>query len=265
MEDRRLLAVIDLAALTASEGVVAYGAEFGEFSGWSVNDAGDVNGDGFDDLIIGAYYADGEKQKKFRGFGSDSLPEAIDLAALGTPIGVPGTTLNGATMFIRSGFSVTGAGDLNGDCFDDLIIGTDRTPSWGNSRTAAGESYVILGRDAMPTTIDLSTLGSPAGHPGLTVFGAEFGDRIGKSVSGGGDVDGDGFDDLIIGAYRADAAGNLKSRAGESYIIFGGDFTASISHQGTDLNDLLTGTAAADVISAVWVMIHWSAAEAAMC
>ncbi|MFM9960722.1 MAG: beta strand repeat-containing protein, partial [Planctomycetaceae bacterium] len=68
------------------------------------------------------------------------------------------------------------------------------------------------------------------------------------SVSSAGDVNGDGFDDLLIGAERADASGNAKNYAGESYVIFGGDFTAAVTHQGTSAAETLTGTAGANVM-----------------
>jgi len=69
------------------------------------------------------------------------------------------------------------------------------------------------------TTIDLATLTAAQGS---TIFGVDAGDQNGFSVSSAGDVNGDGFDDLLIGAFRADASGNAKSSAGDSYVIFGG-------------------------------------------
>ena len=67
-----------------------------------------------------------------------------------------------------------------------------------------------------------------------------------RSVSSAGDVNGDGFDDLIVGAPYADASGNFKSDAGESYVIFGGDFLGGVVFAGTAGADTLTGTAAAE-------------------
>ncbi len=62
-------------------------------------------------------------------------------------------------------------------------------------------------------------------------------------------MNGDGFGDLLIGAYRADASGNTKSDAGDSYVVFGGDFTASVTHGGTAASETLTGTGSSDVIN----------------
>lgn len=80
----------------------------------------------------------------------------------------------------------------------------------------AGDSYVIFGGSSLSATIDLANLGSA----GITIFGADFEDHSGSSVSSAGDVNGDGFGDLLIGADLADASGNAKSYAGDSYVIF---------------------------------------------
>ncbi|HQZ66160.1 MAG TPA: Calx-beta domain-containing protein, partial [Planctomycetaceae bacterium] len=139
---------------------------------------------------------------------------------------------------------MSSAGDVNGDGFDDLLIGASWADASGNGKSYAGDSYVIFGGAALAATIDLATLGSA----GITIFGAAADDHSGVSVSSAGDVNGDGFDDLLIGAYWADASGNAKFSAGDSYVIFGGDFTGAITHQGTAAGDTLTGTAAADVM-----------------
>jgi hypothetical protein len=166
----------------------------------------------------------------------------IDLAAL-TP--AQGTTIFGADDSDRSGYSVSNAGDVNGDGFDDLIIGATGGDASGNAKRNAGESYVIFGSASLPSTIDLATLGTA----GITIFGAERYDSSGRSVSSAGDVNGDGFDDLIIGAYGGDASGNSKSQAGESYVIFGGNLTGAVTNEGTGAADNLTGTSSSNVMN----------------
>ena len=143
----------------------------------------------------------------------------------------------------NSGYSVASAGDVNGDGFDDLIIGTTRANGLGNTRHYAGDSYVVFGTGAgFPAAIDLRdvALGTGGfvihGEDGAPV-GSVFGDVAGYSVASAGDINGDGFADLIIGAYRANGPGNTRQYAGDSYVVFGhaGGFAAAI-----DLADVAT-------------------------
>jgi hypothetical protein len=98
--------------------------------------------------------------------------------------------------------------------FDDLIVGARLADP--NGKVDAGSSYVIFGGTTLGATIDLANLGAN----GFRIDGAATSDNSGHSVSSAGDVNNDGFDDLIIGAWLADPNG--KYDAGSSYVIYGG-------------------------------------------
>ncbi len=208
---------LDLGALDGTEGFRLDGAAMGDVSGASVASAGDVNGDGLDDLIIGAVWADplgrGDAGSSYVVFGrADGFAPTLDLSALD---GSDGFRLDGAATGDNSGRSVASAGDVNGDGFDDLIIGATYADPSGRSN--AGSSYVVFGRgEGFAPTLDLSALD---GTDGFRIDGAATGDNSGASVASAGDVNGDGIDDLIIGAHWADPPG-LRN-AGSSYVVFG--------------------------------------------
>jgi len=193
-------AVINVVNLSGSNGFAINGINSGDHSGHSVSGAGDVNGDGIDDILIGTYHGN---NNIYIVFGSNnSWLAQINLTSLN---GSNGFAIKG---FSRDGFSLSEAGDVNGDGIDDILIG-DASSSY---------SFVIFGsKKPWPPSIDRSNLN---GTNGFFIEGERF-DASGCSVSGAGDINRDGIDDILIGAYRA------NNKAGQSYIIFGSNKTWS--------------------------------------
>ena len=233
---------LELSSLDGTNGFVVNGIDGSDESGRSVSSAGDVNGDGFDDLLIGASYADpngshsGENYVVFGKAGP--FTASLELSSLD---GTNGFVINGIDAMDISGDYVNRAGDINGDGFDDLLIGAYGADP--NSRGFAGESYAVFGKaGGFAANLELSSLN---GTNGFVLNGIDASDYSGKSVSGAGDVNGDGFDDLVIDARHADPNG---SNSGESYVLFGGDFTEAVTHAGDAGDNLLTGDAGANVM-----------------
>ena len=161
----------------------------GDFLGQSVSGAGDVNGDGLPDLIVGAVGDDNN--------GIDSGSARIISGAGGGVL----YNFNGDVAGDLFGESVSGAGDVNGDGFADLIVGTPLSdsngPNSGNVRVFSGANGSIL----------------------YNFDGDSHGHRLGQSVSGAGDVNNDGLDDLIVGS----SVGNNDAGRGSARVFSGVD------------------------------------------
>ena len=264
-------------------GILFSGEDAGDHLGSSVSAAGDLNGDGFDDFLLGAAYADNlamyDAGAVYVIYGRASgLPVNFDLSVDVGNNDVPdyledgfGFRISGAYYSDAMGYysGVSSAGDLNGDGFEDILISAYIAESPG--RSDSGEAYLLFGKAGGFTTdlklnVDANSNDIPdalEGGKGLRIRGPANSDWFGHSVSGGGDINGDGFDDLIVGAVYGDAPGGTD--AGEAYVIYGRDFTqggdsiklgsnlagsASIEHlSGSSSNDVFTNLGSGDSAS----------------
>jgi len=220
---------------TAGTSVIFSGGAGNDKAGWSVSEAGDVNGDGLDDFIFSALYGNNgvnDTGAAYVIFGKAGGLSNLDLT---DPIAAAdGFAISGAATIDRAGFSVSGGGDYNGDGFDDLVIGAPyATPLAGtvDERPAAGKVYVVFGKASGFATVDLA--GADAGDDFIVISGDNSIDRLGTSVSFAGDVDGDGLDDLVVGAPRGDSSGYND---GQVYVLFG---QAAGAESDLDLNAAL--------------------------
>ncbi|MBU0927411.1 MAG: FG-GAP repeat protein [Spirochaetes bacterium] len=154
--------------------------------GISVSPGFDINGDGYDDLIIGASGYNSGQGRAYIFFGGASFDAEVDI------------TLSGETLGDNFGISVAGIGDYNGDGFDDVVVGS---PGYDSSR---GRVYMYYGGPAMDAIAD------------LTITGENPSDFFGKSISKAGDLNRDGYSDFIVGAY------GFSGNTGRAYIYKGG-------------------------------------------
>lgn len=164
--------------------------------GYSVAFAGDVNGDGFADLIVGApFFEDGQ------------LDEGAAFVYYGSSVGlsaVASWSAQSNQALARFGFSVAGAGDVNGDGYDDVIVGA---PNYDKPQSNEGAAFLYLG----------SATGLSAA-PAWTGEGDKDGAAFGVAVASAGDVNGDGLDDVIVGASNFS---NGQTNEGRAFVFLG--------------------------------------------
>ena len=236
------LSSVELALLGAGQGLRIDGAVEGEGAGISVAPAGDVNGDGRADVIVGASAA-GHNGRRESGSAYVVFGRAaggnLRLSALGSG----GFRIDGAAEGDAAGGAVAGVGDLNGDNRSDVVVGSQFASN--NNRVDSGSAHVVLGRTAS-SPVDLAAL--PAGA-GFRIDGAAAEDRAGASVAGTGDVNGDGRADLMVGAPGADA--NERAVSGSAHVVFGSASPARVDLASPGQGGYrIDGAAAADTAGA---------------
>ena len=214
-----------LTSASLSTAVEFTGEASGNVSGSSVSSAGDVNNDGYDDILIGAYGNDDAALNAgavYLIYGSGTLLTSVSLSSA--------VEFTGEAASDFAGSSVSSAGDVNNDGYDDILIGAHSNDDAGSD---AGAAYLIYGSSEEFISASLSTA--------IEFTGTEEIDYAGKSVSSAGDVNGDGHDDLLIGAAWIN---DIGSDAGSAYLIYGSD--TALTSTSLSTADEFIGEAASD-------------------
>ncbi len=220
---------VPLESLDGTNGFAIRGGREDDILGAAVSNLGDVNGDGLDDVIVGARGAGDDRNGNFSGEAYVVFGSRVPLVAIGveTLDGTNGFTILGADRDDRLG-SVSAAGDVNGDGLHDILVGAHLADL---PEKNAGAAYVIFGTgDGFPAILDVDSLD---GTNGFAMRGASEWDRTGVAVANAGDLNGDGLDDVAVGADLADPD---EARSGKAYVVFGDDtgFPAEIDLDALD-------------------------------
>jgi PKD repeat protein len=187
----------------SSADVKMTGSSANELMGDKVSFAGDINKDSYDDVMVSAPYYDDSKGRVRIYFGGSSMDAKVDVV------------ITGGAKNDYFGKDVSGAEDVNNDGYDDVIIGASGYDS------NKGRAYIFLGKSSWSSNGGSSwTATQSASSADLKFEGEGGGDYFGTSVSHIGDVDQDGFPDIIVGA---EGASDGTGRVGEAYIYLGGD------------------------------------------
>jgi len=214
-------------------GFMITGNAAGDYFGFAVNTAGDINNDGYDDIIIGAHFKNSDQGAAYVIYGGDKSAMsniALDLTAL-NPL-TTGFMITGNAAGDQLGVSVSTAGDINNDGYDDIIVGANA------KNNDQGAAYVIYGgAKSTMTNIALSVTPLTPTSTGFMITGKATNNLFGISVSTAGDINNDGYHDIIVGAHFT------NSYRGEAYVIYGGakSSMSNIALTSTTLNPTSTG------------------------
>ncbi len=234
------------------------GAAAGDMAGTSIAGAGDVNGDGHPDVVIGAPGAlptenGGGGGAAYVVFGPFTAGESIDLANLGTR----GFVMRGSNKGLgqSAGTSVAGAGDVNGDGLADVIVGAPAaSPSQEGPMTQPGRAYIVFG-SRTPRDVTLAALGSA----GITLTGEShrFPDAFGWQVAAAGDVNHDGLKDVIVAA-PGDPGFEEQYTRGRAYVVYGRRSGGSISMAGLGARGFRIGFGSGGQMTSVAGVGDWN-------
>jgi hypothetical protein len=194
--------------------------------------AEDLNGDGVDDMILGAPFTTEGSGPARAGtvhviFGRPGLPREIDLATSPADVTLSGP---GASSFFGDDLAT---GDVNGDALPDLIVGSTFAQRPADTKAPAGIAYVLYGRLPWPATLSMA-----AGEFDVSVLGAEEFDELGDTVASG-DFNGDGIDDIAVTAEAADGPENSRPVAAEVVIVLGSAGLPGTVDVGKDEQDVI--------------------------
>lgn len=187
--------------LGTTPSVIVYtGDNAGDLAGYGVAGVGDVNGDGFGDLLVGAPFND------IAGANAGAIYVVLGSATLtSTNLGTFPIMI-GEVAGDEAGRNVAPAGDVNGDGFQDMLVGVPNQDATGAN---AGAVYLVLGSG----TISNASLGSK-----IKYTGEAAGDLAGTSADALGDMNGDGYTDFVVGASSNDDG---VSQGGAAYVVLG--------------------------------------------
>jgi hypothetical protein len=198
--------------LSASSNWSAESNQVGALFGYSVSQAGDVNGDGYSDVIVGAYYYNNGEADEGRVFVYHGSSSGLSAS--------PNWSAESDQADAYFGYSVSQAGDVNGDGYSDVIIGV---PGYDNGETYEGMTFVYHGSSS---GLSASSNWSAESNQDYAYFGI--------SVSHAGDVNGDGYSDVIVGAYYYD---NGQTDEGRVFVYHGSSSGLSTSFNWTAESD----------------------------
>lgn len=208
MKQGQFPAIIQLADLNGQNGFKIDGENPGDISGNSVSLTGDINQDGYADIVIGAPGYQSFTGRSYVIFGKSNIGNG-GLIPLSSLNGNNGFKLDGEVVNDLSGFTVH-TGDINGDGISDLLIGAY------NHNNGMGRGYVLFGKKSIGTG-GILPLSSLDGTNGFKLDGETNGDASSFSLSALGDVNGDHYIDLLIGAHGY----LMSSGVGRTYLVFG--------------------------------------------